>query len=266
MDNACFAWSVVAALYPAERHVNRSASYPHYTTVLNLQGIEFPVTLKNIGKFERLNDISINVYTIQEKKKEEEQLTIVPIRFIDEKMDKHANLLYVQDAQDKNVGHFACIKNLSRLVSSQINKKNGQKYICDRCLHYFYTNEKLEAHSVDCQRMNDCAIVLPNEEDKWLQFTHYNRKERMPFIMYADLERILQKTEEDDPKLYQRHQVFSIGYYVRCSYDDDSLSGYRSRRDIDCIVRTTISATSYPIRPIRYRGDISGYRCKICRM
>ncbi|XP_019886947.2 uncharacterized protein LOC105278604 [Ooceraea biroi] len=101
-------------------------------------------------------------------------------------------------------------------------------------LHYFYTNEKLEAHSVDCQRMNDCAIVLPNEEDKWLQFTHYNRKERMPFIVYTDLECILQKTEEDDPKLYQRHQVFSIGYYVRCSYDD-SLSGYRSHRDTDCI-------------------------------
>ncbi|EZA52005.1 hypothetical protein X777_09439 [Ooceraea biroi] len=237
MDNACFAWSVVAALYPAERHVDRSASYPHYTTVLNLQGIEFPVTLKNIVKFERLNDISINVYTIQEKKKEEEQLTIVPIRLTDEKMDKHANLLYVQDAQDNNVGHFACIKNLSRLVSCQINKKNGQIYICDRCLHYFYTNERLEAHSVDCSKMKECAIVLPNEEDKWLSFTNYNRKERMPFVVYADLECILQKTEEeDDPKLYQRHRVFSIGYYVRCSYDD-SLSEYRSRRDTDCISR-----------------------------
>ncbi|RLU15825.1 hypothetical protein DMN91_011581 [Ooceraea biroi] len=150
-------------------------------------------------------------------------------------MDKHANLLYVQDAQDNNVGHFACIKNLSRLVSSQINKKNGQIYICNRCLHYFYTNERLEAHSVDCNKMNECAIVLPNEEDKWLSFTNYNRKERMPFVVYADLECILQKTEEeDDPKLYQRHRVFSIGYYVRCSYDD-SLSGYRSRRDTDCI-------------------------------
>ncbi|RLU25273.1 hypothetical protein DMN91_003366 [Ooceraea biroi] len=131
MDNACFTWSVVAALYPAERNTERESSYPHYTTVLNLQGIEFPVTLKNIAKFERLNNISINVYTIKEKKKEEEQLTIVPIRLTDEKMDKHANLLYVQDAQDNNVGHFACIKNLSRLVSSQINKKNGQKYICE---------------------------------------------------------------------------------------------------------------------------------------
>lgn len=28
-DDACFAWSVVAALYPAERHVDRVSSYPH---------------------------------------------------------------------------------------------------------------------------------------------------------------------------------------------------------------------------------------------
>jgi len=28
MDNACFAWSVVAALYSAEQHVDRTISYP----------------------------------------------------------------------------------------------------------------------------------------------------------------------------------------------------------------------------------------------
>ncbi|EZA56769.1 hypothetical protein X777_03234 [Ooceraea biroi] len=232
-DNACFAWSVVAILYPAERHTERKSSYPHYTTVLNLKGIEFPVSLKQIKKFELLNDISVNVYAAQEKKEEEEKLTIVPIRLADEKKCKHVNLLYMQDPLD-NVEHFACIKNLSRTVSSQLSSNKRKKYICDRCVHYFHTNEKLEAHTGDCQRMNDCAIVLPNEEDKWLSFTNYNRKERIPFIVYADLECILQKTEEDDSKLYQRHQVSSIGYYVRCNYDE-SLSGYRSRRDSNCI-------------------------------
>ncbi|KYN21204.1 hypothetical protein ALC57_06432 [Trachymyrmex cornetzi] len=31
-DNACFAWSVVAALHPAQKHVERESSYPHYST------------------------------------------------------------------------------------------------------------------------------------------------------------------------------------------------------------------------------------------
>lgn len=39
-DEACFAWSVVAALYPVDRHCDRSSRYPHYSTVLNLEGSE----------------------------------------------------------------------------------------------------------------------------------------------------------------------------------------------------------------------------------
>jgi len=55
--------SVVAALHLAQKHVKWESSYPHYTSVLNLAGIEFPMTLSQIKKFETLNDISINVYT-----------------------------------------------------------------------------------------------------------------------------------------------------------------------------------------------------------
>ncbi|KYN27670.1 hypothetical protein ALC57_02935, partial [Trachymyrmex cornetzi] len=88
-DNACFAWSVVAALHPAQKHVERESSYPHYSTVLNLAGIEFPITLNQIKKFEALNDISINVYAIEKG--------IVPIRLADRKRSKHVNLLYVED-------------------------------------------------------------------------------------------------------------------------------------------------------------------------
>jgi len=51
--------------------------------------------------------------------------------------------------------------------------------------------------------------------------------------MYANLECILEKT---DPSSYmnQHHRVFSIGYYVHCSYND-SLSMYRFCHDKDCI-------------------------------
>jgi len=50
-DNAYFAWSMVAALYSAEKNSERMSSYPHYTTVLTFNDIKFPMTLKNIGKF-----------------------------------------------------------------------------------------------------------------------------------------------------------------------------------------------------------------------
>jgi len=38
--NACFAWSIIAALYPAKSNViDRKSSYPYYTTALNLKDI-----------------------------------------------------------------------------------------------------------------------------------------------------------------------------------------------------------------------------------
>lgn len=134
-DNACFAWAVVVALYPAKVHAERESSYQHYSKVLNLGDISFPVTLKDIAKFERLNEVSINVYGIETKGNETKktaQLSILPIRLTDRLKDKHVNLLYIPDDRDENVGHFTCVKNLSRLVSSQLSRNKCRKYICDR--------------------------------------------------------------------------------------------------------------------------------------
>jgi hypothetical protein len=78
LDNACFAWAVVAALYPAKKHPERTIEYPHYSTVLNLCGIEFPMTLPQIAKFERQNAISVNVFTAEGD-------SIVPLRLTNDK-------------------------------------------------------------------------------------------------------------------------------------------------------------------------------------
>ncbi|KAL6420804.1 hypothetical protein ACFW04_013775 [Cataglyphis niger] len=99
-----------------------------------------------------------------------EKENIVPLRLSTQKKDKHVNWLYIED---NNVRHFACIKNLSRLVSSQLNKHNGQKYICDRCLRYFESEDKLQSHTLDYQEMNDCAIRLPGEKNKLFTFNNF---------------------------------------------------------------------------------------------
>jgi len=103
MDNACFAWSVVATLHSARSN----SSYLHYTTVLNLTDIMFPMTLNQIRKLENLNNISINVYLIEKQKE------ILPLRLIDRKRGKHQSLVRIDPCND-NIGHFAWIKDLSR--------------------------------------------------------------------------------------------------------------------------------------------------------
>ncbi|KAI8435637.1 hypothetical protein MSG28_003902 [Choristoneura fumiferana] len=63
-DNACFFWAVTSALHPAVKNSDRVSSYPHYEKVLNTQGIECPIALADIKKFEVLNNISINVFEV----------------------------------------------------------------------------------------------------------------------------------------------------------------------------------------------------------
>jgi len=55
--------------------------------MLNLVDIEFPIMLKDIPKFERLNLVSINVYGIENKQ-------ILLLWLTSNKKEKHINMLY----------------------------------------------------------------------------------------------------------------------------------------------------------------------------
>ena len=60
-DNRCFLYSVLAHIYPEKRNPARCAHYVDKIDRLNVDGIRFPVELHQIPKFERMNNISVNV-------------------------------------------------------------------------------------------------------------------------------------------------------------------------------------------------------------
>jgi len=120
MDNACFAWSVIAALYIQLKVM--WIENLHYTCV---ESRRYP-TSDNVQRHSVIrNNISINVYSIEDKQ-------ILPLWLIDNKMDKHVNLLYLRDSRNDSIRHFVWIKNLSRLVRSQITGNENRKYFCNR--------------------------------------------------------------------------------------------------------------------------------------
>ena len=54
-------WAVLSALYPAMTNKNNVYSYRKYRGVLNLEGLSFPLQVKDIKKFEKLNpNIAVN--------------------------------------------------------------------------------------------------------------------------------------------------------------------------------------------------------------
>ncbi|CAH0562755.1 unnamed protein product [Brassicogethes aeneus] len=231
-DEACFAWAVTSALHPAVKHSNRASSYPHYSSVLKLKGMQWPMTMKQIPNFEKQNDVSINVYILE---KEKSKFTVLPTYLTKIKKDRHVNLLLIQDSYNEDAPtkyHFIWIKSMSRLFSSQLSKHNGCKFFCDRCLHYFISQEKLDKHTDECRKINETAIKMPEPGKNILKFKNFKNKEKAPFIVYADLESVLERT--DNPNKPQHHVPAAIGYYMKCSYDN-SLSFYKGYRGQDCM-------------------------------
>lgn len=108
-DEYCFLWSVVAALFPSKKNVNRPSSYPYFASVLNTQGMEFPPSSNDIKLFEKRNPtISINVYGVDNKNN-----ITGPLYKTNERKINHINLLYIE--KEKR-GHYCLIKDLERLV------------------------------------------------------------------------------------------------------------------------------------------------------
>lgn len=141
-DGACFFWSIMACLYTPSHHVTRQSSYPHYSTVLHTEGLKLPMTLHQIDKFEQMNDISINVFYLEEnngenvRKKRKSENSCLPLRLTAKRRIRHANLLLIQYPDEINTEdskyHFVGIRNLSRLVSTQLSGNKRGKKICER--------------------------------------------------------------------------------------------------------------------------------------
>ena len=86
-----------------------------------MSGIQYPIDIKDIGKFEHQNNISVNVYGYKDKKIFPLCITTMTIA------SHHVNLLYITAGK---TSHYVLVKDLSRLVSIQYNNHNGKHYFC----------------------------------------------------------------------------------------------------------------------------------------
>ena len=220
-DSKCFLWSILASLHQVEhgRHPTRASKYWPYENEIDMVNVEFPVALKDIGKIENANSLSINVFGLEGK-------TVYPLRVTDQTEARHhVNLLYVMEKEN---GHYVLIKNLSRLVSRQVNAHNGSKHICVYCLHACQSQLILDNHVERCKLHGAQRVSMPQKNDEKgrdkIKFTKIEYQLRLPFIIYADFESILKKHDvcENNPNKswttkYQSHEACGYGVYTVCT-------------------------------------------------
>ncbi|KAE9542999.1 hypothetical protein AGLY_002910, partial [Aphis glycines] len=96
----------------------------------------------------------------------------------------------MEDNEDK--GHYCWIKDLWKLVGSQMTKDGHRRFLCKMCLNSFDTENKLNDHIYYCGNNKAAKIVVPEPYNKILEFEKYNNTLRVPFVIYFDYECTLQ--------------------------------------------------------------------------
>ena len=107
-DDKCFLWSVLRYLHPVQKNGERISDLKKYENDLNFKGIDFPVKVKDITKFENQNSYlpGRNVFSLDDKNK------IYPLRHNQKDCQNSIDLfLYAEDEKQ----HYTLIKKLFKI-------------------------------------------------------------------------------------------------------------------------------------------------------
>ena len=221
-DEECFKWCVLRALNPKNNHPERiDSDLKSKQDSINMDGIRYPVNFRAIDRFEHLNpNISISVLGYNKKER------VYPLRI--SKCTKHTKrkhdivLLLIKDGEKS---HYCLVKNISALLSSQINSNDHKRYFCLNCFNSFKDEDKLKEHKDYCYENESVKILMP-QQGTYLRFKNFLHSEKAPFVVYADFESLIKPMDNCSPdpnksytKKYQKHKPISFSYYISSSID-----------------------------------------------
>ena len=163
-----------------------------HTNKLIFNGLEFPMKIKDIPKFENLNNLNVNVFELT-------KTVLTPI---------HINKNYLQSQIDLLLfeNHYCLITKLHCLL----NKDSHMKWVCRRCLTAFSSEDILSQHIDRCQKQQPTNITFSWKDH--LKFEDYHMKVPVPIRVYADFECINQPT--GDPKVLYKQIPIAVGFYI----------------------------------------------------
>ena len=131
-DEECFKWAAIEALHHKDikHRPERISLLRPYENQYNWKGLEFPVSIKKIDKFEKNNPgIAVNVlFSIKKSKKK--NIYTVPRSEHNVKCKKQVNLLMIVDGEER---YYTAIKSISRLLKSLNATHKGAYHFCMNC-------------------------------------------------------------------------------------------------------------------------------------
>ena len=164
-----------------------------YENQYDWKGLEFPVSINKIDKFEKNNPgMAVNVL-FSNKKSQKKNIYTVRRSERNVKCKKQVNSLMIADGEER---HYTTIKSISTLLS-KLNRKTKRKFhYCMNCFNGFRTKSASDRHYEYYSSNGHVKVNMLTEEEKWLKFQDGQYQFKLPFMLYADFESILKPVDE----------------------------------------------------------------------
>ena len=153
--------------------------------------------------------------------------------------------------------HYLVVKSLSRLLTGIISN-HKEDFYCLNCFHSYRTKYKLEAHKKICENRDYCRVEMPTKDNNTIKYNHGEKSIKLPFVVYADLECLLEKMstcynnlEESPTAKINKDMPMGYSIFTHCSFDK-SKSKLNYYRGEDCMTKFCKDLREHATKIINY--------------
>ena len=106
------------------------------------------------------------------------------------------------------VWYYIAVNKVSALLRGISTKYDGD-FHCLNCLPTCRANNKYESHKKVCGNTVFYDVLMLSEDNKLLEFNHYQKHNTMPFLIYPDLGSLIEKIDgcKNNPKKSSLNKV-----------------------------------------------------------
>ena len=252
-DYKCFQYAVTLALNLDEikKDPQRISKIKPFIEQYNWKNLDFPSTSKDWKKIELNNEIALNIFYMPHNTKK------IQVTYKSKhNLTREKQVILLMISNDEN-WHYLVVKSLPGLFRG-ITSNHKEDFYCLNCFHLYRTKKKLEAHKKICENHGYCHVEMPNEDNKIIKYNQGEKSIKLPFIIYADLECLLEKistchNNPEEPSTTEINKHTSSGYslFIHCSFDKtkNKLDYYRGD---DCMKKFCKDLREHATKIINY--------------
>ena len=131
-------------------------------------------------------------------------------------------------------------------------------FYCSNCFTSFRTENKLKRDKNICENHDYCYVELPEEDNKILQYNHCEKSMKVPFIIFADLESLLEKMntchinpEKSSATKINKQTPSGYSLFTHCSFDATK-SNFDYYRGKNCMKNLCLDLREHETKIINY--------------